>query len=132
MSVTGVTGTATATASAFSKTLGKDDFIKLLLTELRYQDATNPMDDKDMIAQMAQFSSLEQTQNLNASIERLAVQMGLNTILSGVNLLGREITYDRGDGESTGIVTALKQLNGSYQLMVGDTDVLFSEIIEIG
>lgn len=132
MSVTGVTGTATATASALSKTLGKDDFIKLLLTELKYQDATNPMDDKDMIAQMAQFASLEQTQNLNASIEKLAVQMGVNTILSGVNMLGREITYDRGDGEATGTVTAIKQLNGLYQLMVGDTDVLFSEIIEIG
>lgn len=48
--------------------LGKDSFLKLLITQLRNQDPLNPMEDKEFIAQMAQFSTLEQMQELNKNI----------------------------------------------------------------
>ena len=50
------------------KQLGKDDFLKLLITQLTQQDPTNPMKDQDFIAQMAQFSSLEQMKNISSGI----------------------------------------------------------------
>jgi len=49
--------------------LGKDAFLNLLVTQLRNQDPLNPMEDKEFIAQMAQFSTLEQIQNLNTNLQ---------------------------------------------------------------
>ena len=52
--------------------LGKDDFLKLLITQLSYQDPTAPVKDQQFIAQMAQFSSLEQMQNISGALNKLA------------------------------------------------------------
>jgi flagellar basal-body rod modification protein FlgD len=49
--------------------MGKDAFLKILLTQLRYQNPLEPVKDTDFIAQMAQFSSLEQMQNMNKNLE---------------------------------------------------------------
>lgn len=62
--------------------LGKDAFLQLMITQLRYQDPLEPMDNKDSIAQMAQFSSLEQMQNLNSNMQ--VSQMGIKLALDGM------------------------------------------------
>ena len=141
-------GTATATASAGSEQqkrsvkneLGKDDFLKLLVAELRYQDPMSPMQDKEFIAQMAQFSSLEQMQNLNKTMEnglaainatqellgtgfleimdRFNGYLAYSSLNQGLGLLGREVTYLEDGEEMAGVVSAIRQVDGQYVAIV--------------
>jgi flagellar basal-body rod modification protein FlgD len=61
-----------ATGSRLDKSLGKDAFLKLLVAQLRNQNPLNPLQGTDFIAQTAQFTSLEQLQQINASLAELA------------------------------------------------------------
>lgn len=81
--------------------LDKDAFLRLLTTQLANQDPLNPMEDKEFIAQLAQFSSLEQIQNLNKNIIEKSEEMvevldliNLNQIQANVEIL-KEITNIR-------------------------------------
>ncbi len=69
--------------------LGKDDFMKLMLTQLQHQDPMAPQDANAQIAQMAQLSSLEQLQNLNASIQTMAVVEAAGTNSQTVSYIGK-------------------------------------------
>ena len=76
--------------------LGKDAFLKILIAQLSNQDPLDPLKDKDFIAQMAQFSTLEQMTNMNKSIEQInAITKG-----SAVNYLGRVVEYLDDEGLS--------------------------------
>jgi flagellar basal-body rod modification protein FlgD len=99
-----VTGTSTKTATN-NNILGKDDFLKLMVAQMKNQDPMNPADDKDNIAQMAQFSSLEQITNLATATQDLANRMSLT---QNVGLLGHDVTYTGADGATvTGTVDGL-------------------------
>jgi flagellar basal-body rod modification protein FlgD len=77
------------------KQLGKDDFLKLLITQLSQQDPTSPMKDQDFIAQMAQFSSLEQMKNISSGISRMESKQSYSLVgklVSGPDLVtGEEV-----------------------------------------
>ena len=57
------------------QSLGQSDFIRLLTTQLRQQDPTDPVDNKEMIAQMAQFSSLSGIEQINATLKDIAARL---------------------------------------------------------
>src|ERR1051326_4721157 len=86
-STTGAAASAPAVASA-AKGLGKDDFLKLLMAQLQNQDPSKPMDDTQMVAQMAQFSALEATQQLSATIQQ---SNNVQTIFQAGAMIGKYV-----------------------------------------
>lgn len=83
MEIPGISGFETATGSVLgdSRILGKDDFLKLLTVQLQHQDPLEPQDNTEMVAQLAEFSSLEQLENMN---QNLASSLDLDLILTQV------------------------------------------------
>lgn len=84
-----------AASSVASRTLGKEDFLRLLIAQLRNQDPLSPMQNEEFVAQLAQFSSLEQMQNVNSNLEA-AIQsdMLLNQVMNNslvTTLIGKEV-----------------------------------------
>ena len=81
--------------------LDRDDFLKLLITQLQHQDPTSPVEDKDFIAQMAQFSSLEQMTNMSTGFQKLS---GLLASSEASQVLGKTVEIRNGDNLVRGIV----------------------------
>lgn len=121
MSVTGVGEVniqPQRTISNDSQQLGKDDFMELLIAQMRYQDPLEPMSNTDSIAQMAQFSSLEQMENLNTSISNYMNIQQAGNIASGVQFIGKEVTGKVDDLEVKGKVTGVESNDNKVFLKV--------------
>jgi flagellar basal-body rod modification protein FlgD len=87
------TSTATTSASESNKNvLGKDAFMKMMVAQLKNQDPLNPMDGTAFLSQLAQFSSLEQMQNLNDTMTSLPSVMSNFSNAQMVSLIGTEAT----------------------------------------
>lgn len=112
MAIDGVSNAA-ATANLQANSLGIQDFMKILLTQLNYQDPMKPMDNQQFMAQMAQFTTLQQTQQLNANIEKLVVNQAA---LQSVGLIGKTVSIAQNTGSISGVVTSLN--------LTGDTPSL--------
>ncbi len=78
------------------KTLGKDDFLRIMITQMQHQDPTSPFKADQMAAQMAQFASVEQMQNMNIQLKKMAEQSKPAEHLAMANLIGKVVTVDRG------------------------------------
>ena len=128
MAVTGVNySTAAASSNNTSSTktsqdLGKDDFLNLLVTQLKYQDPLSPMEDKEFISQMAQFTSLEQMKNMNNSVQ----------ITQATSFIGKQVTWaDNQGNEMAGVVKSVKIVNGEARVLVGDQTLELKQILTV-
>ena len=92
------------TAATPGNALGLQDFLKILLTQLNYQDPLKPLDNQEFMAQVAQFTALEQSQRAN---EKLALLIANQAALQSVGLIGRSVEVDTASGKVTGTVTSL-------------------------
>ncbi len=111
-----------------SGSVDKTQFLSLLITELKNQDPTAPTDQKDTLAQLAQFSSLEQMQNLNQTLTT-ASQFG--QLSQGAALIGKTVNAGAGDSAISGLVSAVAVQNGKTYLHIGDADVDASTVTGI-
>ena len=107
--------------------LGKDEFLRLLITQLKYQDPLNPMEDKEFIAQLAQFSTLEQMQHLSNDFNSM----------KALSLVGRMVYAEKRIGNSSDIITILGRVesvsihDGNIYLHVNGQDISMDDIVII-
>ena len=105
----------TLESATAGQTLEKDDFLKLLITQLTHQDPTEPMNDREFIAQMAQFSTLEQITNMSQDFGKLA---GILSTSQALGLLGKTVEVVVGNELVEGVVEEV--VGREYpQLLIG-------------
>ena len=109
------------------QSMDKDDFMKILITQLKYQDPTKPMEDKEFIAQMAQFSSLEQMSNMSSQFTELSATL---KGAQAMNLIGRKVELVQGDSLVQGTVEAVT--GGAFpQLLVNGAYFDYDDITKV-
>lgn len=110
-----------------SDVLGKDDFLRILITQLQHQDPIAPVEDKEFISQMAQFSSLEQITNLSNQFSRLSETLSAGQSLQ---LLGREVAINDNGAVVQGIVDSVT-IGGEAQVVVNNNSYRVDDVTRI-
>ncbi len=110
--------------------LGKDQFLQILVTQLRNQDPMQPMQDKDFIAQMAQFSALEQTMNMATQLIALRQSAGMAAGLIAKTVGWQETTKD-GVIDYTGVVDSIVKRDNIQYVKVGAREVKIDDLLTI-
>lgn len=111
------------------KVLGQNDFLRLLATQFQAQDPLKPMEDTAFIAQMAQFSSLEQSSAMASS---LLVIRGHQINATANSYLGHRVTFDTGDGTTfSGSVDAVDVSGAEPRLISGDRSFSLSAVLRV-
>lgn len=124
-------GTNAKTKEKDSTTLGKDDFLKILITQLQNQDPTQPLQDKEFIAQMAQFTSVEQLTNMASEMKLMRQSLGF---VSG--LIGKSISWTGTDAsgvtsEMSGVVDSITFKDGNQFATVNGVEVSLDKLKKI-
>jgi len=132
-------GQIDSSSSLNKQVMGKDDFLHLLVAQLEAQDPMNPMDSTGFTAQLAQFSSLEQLQNINSNLGSISNSQSILTNSQAVSFIGQTITavgdtfqVNNGqsqdlqfsmNGDAAGLYARIYDAQGSFvrQLEVGPT-----------
>ena len=139
MEISGISANDPVFGSASSSSqLDKDAFMNLLVTQLQNQNPLEPAGNEEMLAQLAQFSSLEQMEALNENIVGLAVLNQSNALMAQLTnsstLIDKSVQYvDPTTGaEQWGTVQSVKIEEGLAVLNIGGKDVPLASILEIG
>lgn len=125
---------SSASAATEVNGVGLQDFLKILTSQLSNQDPLKPLDNQEFIAQVAQFSALEQSRQLNLKIDQL---LTVQSATQSVGLLGKTVGLNSTTGVVSGLVTALDLSSGEPQLTVQTsggttfTGVSISQIVTI-
>lgn len=108
----GLGGAAQSASGRNAESLGQADFLRLMTEQLKHQDPLNPMENSAFLGQLAQFSTVQGIQSLNASVEGFAGAMASDQLLRGATMVGREVLLPSSkvalpaEGGTSGIVAA--------------------------
>lgn len=104
--------------------LDKDMFLKILAAQLGNQDPTQPMEDREMIAQMAQFSTLEQISNLNQAFNQFMTSQQ-NDISRYSNMMNKEVSWinEETGGQESGVVKGIIKKDNQFYYQINDQEI---------
>jgi len=109
------------------QSLGRDDFLKLLVAQLSFQDPLEPMNDREFIAQMAQFSTLEQMTSMSSDFSRLTSML---TGSEATSALGKTVEILQGDRSIQGVVQAVTR-GEIPQVMVNGINYNWDQVVKV-
>jgi flagellar basal-body rod modification protein FlgD len=110
--------------------LGKKEFLMLLIAQLRNQDPMKPMEDKEFISQLAQFSSLETMQSLDGLLK---TSLNVQLLTQATSYIGKQVEAKLDDGSALlGVVTEARVVDGTPRLIVNGKEVRLEQVQKIG
>jgi flagellar basal-body rod modification protein FlgD len=115
MAIDSIGAASLATNTPKNAVVGQDDFLKILLTQLRFQDPLKPIDNQEFVAQLAQFSSLEFSRQQSDRIEAL---LTIQSASQSLSLMGKTVQVATDGGDQVGTVTAVRFDNGNPLLAI--------------
>lgn len=113
-------------------TLGKDEFLKILVAQIKNQDPMKPLEDKEFIAQMAQFTSVEQLMNMSKELKELKNSLGFSATLIGKSIEWETASADGLEGIiKNGIVDSISMKSGESFAVVDGEEILIGRILTV-
>ena len=106
---------------ATGSNLGYDQFLTLLCAEMQYQDPLQPTQNSEYVSEMATFSQVEATSNVSASVDSIQAN----------NLVGKYVTINTDDGQTSGIVDVVTKTDKKYQITVDGKTYSASDVVSI-
>lgn len=113
--------------TSFNSTLGQEQFLQLLVSQLQYQNPLEPVKQEDFLGQMAQFSTLSGIEQLNTSFEDM---VKLQSLTQGASLVGKQVEYYSAatTQNETGTVTAARVAGGSLELTINGEHIKLNDV----
>jgi flagellar basal-body rod modification protein FlgD len=113
-----------------NKTLDQNSFLKILITQLQNQDPSQPLQDREFIAQMAQFTSVEQLGKMASEMKLLRHSLGFSS-----SLIGKNVSWEMFQGDQavlqSGTVEAVTNKNGEQFVKVGNQEVPLDSVLKV-
>lgn len=116
-------------AAGFSSKIGQDQFLQLLVAQMKSQNPLEPTSNQEFLGQLAQFSTLSGIENLNSNFSDL---LSLQEITQGSNLIGKKVAYTDSDGKvTTGSVQSVVMQSGAAKLQVNGGLIGLDSVMEV-
>lgn len=115
MAIDSIGAVGNVQVAAAQASVGLEDFLQIFLTQLNYQDPLEPVDNREFLAQLAQFSSVEIA---NRTSETTTALLDVNSLSQSIGLLGKTVNVNLEQGSASGTVIAMSLVNGQPQLTI--------------